>query len=100
MIVEVPFSVKVSTDGERATVQPVGRLDVRHRNVVFCRCLAPGQVHVLVDASRLTYLDAEGLAAIFAARSVLESEGGSLTIAHATGQPAVLLADPWSIVDR
>jgi anti-anti-sigma regulatory factor len=86
------LSVYVSREPGCDIVHPVGTINVTTRNALFCRCLAPGQLHVVVDLTDVSFLDSDGLAGVLAARRVLESEGGSLSMRHATGQPAELLA--------
>jgi anti-anti-sigma regulatory factor len=86
------LSVHISKESGYDIVHPFGTIDAATRNVLFCRCLAPGQRHVVVDLTDVTSLDREGLAGLLAARRVLESEGGSLSIRHASGQPAQLLS--------
>jgi anti-anti-sigma regulatory factor len=85
------LSVHISKESGFDIVHPFGTIDASTRNVLFCRCLAHGRHHVVVDLADVGFLDRDGLAGLLAARRVLESEGGSLSIRHASGQPAQLL---------
>jgi anti-anti-sigma regulatory factor len=72
------LTVDVSTEDHHHVVHASGALTASTRNVLFCRCLAPGQLHVIVDMAHVTHFDRDGYAAVVAARRILESEGGSL----------------------
>lgn len=86
------LSVRITKESGHDIVHPFGPIDAAARNLLFCRCLAHGQRHVVVDLTDVSFLDRDGLAGLLAARRVLEFEGGSLSIRRASGQPAQLLS--------
>ena len=81
------LTVAVSTEDFHHVVHASGVLTARTRNVLFCRCLAPGQLHVIVDMAHVSHLDRDGYAAVVAARRILESEGGSLAFRNLASTP-------------
>ena len=85
------LAMRVSLEQGRTVIHPLGHLDAGNRNQLFCRCLAPGHHHVVIDMTYVNSVDLEGVAGVLATRHVLESEGGSLSIRHASGQPAEAL---------
>jgi anti-anti-sigma regulatory factor len=85
------LAMRVSLEQGRIVIHPLGHLDAGNRNQLFCRCLAPGHHHVVLDMTYVNSVDLEGVAGVLATRHVLESEGGSLSIRHASGQPAEAL---------
>ena len=85
------LAVRISKELDRDIIHPLGRLDAGNRNLLFCHCLAAGKHHVVIDMTYVSEIDHEALAGIHAARHVLESECGSLSIRHASGQPAQVL---------
>lgn len=91
------LSMRVSLEQGRTIIHPLGRLDASNRNQLFCRCLAPGHHHVVIDMTYVNSVDLEGVAGVLATRHVLESEGGSLSIRHASGQPAEALGPLTSL---
>jgi anti-anti-sigma regulatory factor len=91
LLVAPTLAVRISKELGRDVIHPLGRLDAGNRNLLFCHCLAAGKHHVVIDMTYVSEIDHDALAGILAARSVLESECGSLSIRHASGQPAQLL---------
>jgi len=85
------LAVRLSKELGCAVIHPLGRLDAGNRSVLFCHCLAPGMQHVVIDMTYVSEIDHDALAGILEARHVLESECGSLSIRHASGQPAQAL---------
>ena len=86
------LSVHVSRESGYDIVHPFGTVNAATRSVLFCRCVAPGRLHVVVDLADVSFLDRDGLAGLLAARGVLEAEGGSLSMRHRSGQQAQLLS--------
>jgi anti-anti-sigma factor len=88
---ELPFSVNVSRNGRHRVVEITGELDVASRNVVQRACMAGRRKAVVVEMADMTFMDCCGYGGLLAARRVLQSHGGSLTLRNQTGQPAELL---------
>lgn len=85
------FSVTVSRRSGHRVVSIGGELDVATRNRVRRACLG-GRRDVDVEMADTTFMDCSGYGALVAARRVLQSHGGSLTLHNQVGQPAELLA--------
>jgi anti-anti-sigma regulatory factor len=95
------LSVHVSQELGCHIVHASGVVTATTRNALFCSCLAPGQVHVVVDMKAVSLLDREGYSAVLAARRVLEAEGGSLVLRHVASSAAGFVlstGDPSSSV--
>ena len=86
------LNVYVSMDAGKRVVTFAGELDVRTRRVVEQACVAGDAVAVVVEMAEVTFMDCAGYAGLVAAMRVLQQHGGSLTLNHAVGQPARLLA--------
>ena len=86
----LPFSLSVSTRGDRRVVQISGELDIVTRRSVRQACLG-GLDNVEVEMADTTFMDCCGYGALVAARRALQEKGGSLTLCHQVGQPAELL---------
>ena len=86
------FDVTESIEHGSSVVHVSGQLDIATRNRCLEVCLGAHYVAVVVDMAALTFMDCAGYGGLVAARRVLQERGGSLTLRHATGQPARLLA--------
>lgn len=80
----------VNDDGE-CVVHVAGELDLATRNRLFDTCTARNHLSMVVDLSRLTFMDCCGYGGIVASRKVIESVGRTLTVRGPTGEPARLL---------
>jgi anti-anti-sigma factor len=90
---DVPlFDLSESIEHGSSVIQVSGQLDIATRNRCLEACLGAHHVAVVVDMATLTFMDCAGYGALVAARRALQARGGSLTLRHATGQPARLLA--------
>jgi anti-anti-sigma factor len=85
------LDVSVSIDGGDHVVNVSGELDVRTRQVVEQACLTGHDLTVVVEMSKLTFMDCCGYAGLVAIRRALRERGGSLTLTNQVGQPARLL---------
>jgi anti-anti-sigma regulatory factor len=68
-----------------------GELDASSRAEAFAACCNCTGFSVVVDLAELTYMDADGYAAIVDAIRMLRSEGRSATIRGIRGQPQRLV---------
>ncbi len=68
-----------------------GELDLATREACLNICVSGGSDTVEVDISSITFMDCSGYGALVAAQLALAQQGRSLTISHATSQPAHLL---------
>jgi anti-anti-sigma factor len=70
-----------------------GELDIANREAMFdmCNC-ADSPVDVVVDLAGLTFMDCVGYSAFVSARCALMRQGRTLTLANASGEPAMLIA--------
>jgi anti-anti-sigma factor len=68
-----------------------GELDLATRGVAYDACVGEEGPDVIVDLGNVSFLDCAGYGALMAARRILQSRGGSLTVRNATGEPARLL---------
>jgi len=90
---DVPlFGVAESIEHGSTLVHVSGKLDIATRNRCLEACLGADHVTVVVDMAALTFMDCAGYGGLLAARRGLQERGGSLTLRHASGQPARLLA--------
>jgi anti-anti-sigma factor len=88
---DVPlFGVTESIEHGSSVVHVSGELDIATRNRCLEACVGAHHVAVVVDMAALTFMDCAGYGGLVAARRVLQERGGSLTLRHATGQPARL----------
>jgi anti-anti-sigma factor len=85
------FALEVVSDGDRCVVHVTGELDLATRNRLFRTCTAGNYPSMVVDISRLTFVDCCGYGGIVASRSVVEADGRTLTVRGAIGEPAQLL---------
>jgi anti-anti-sigma regulatory factor len=69
----------------------IGELDATAQAEAFAACCSCSGFSVVVDLSELTYMDADGYAAIVDAIRVLRSEGRTATIRGIHGQPQRLV---------
>jgi anti-sigma B factor antagonist len=78
-----PLSIKSSTEGATVRLRLSGELDI-HTAAQLSEHLAPLATQVVeavvVDVSRLTFLDSSGLRAILSARDDLQAAGATLTL--------------------
>lgn len=86
------FSVTESIEGASSVVHASGELDMATRDRCSDACLGGDHVAVVLDMAALTFMDCAGYGGLLAARRGLQERGGSLTLRHASGQPARLLA--------
>lgn len=93
------FSVRGHLDDPTHVVEMTGELDLDSRDVAAHACTLPGQVHVVVDLTNLTFMDCAGYGSLVQARTILAGAGGSLSMTGAVGEPLRLLSlfdQAWS----
>jgi anti-sigma B factor antagonist len=83
------LSVSTTRDGDRAVVRLAGELDVNTAPQVVdeLQALIDGDAvsAVIVDVSRLTFVDSTGLRVILAGRESLQAAGATLALDGASG---------------
>ena len=85
------FDLTTSVTKDEFQVFIRGELDIAMSGIVFDACMQGGRLPVVVDFTKITFMDSSGLSGLRRARIVLENHGNSLTLRHAKGQPAWLL---------
>jgi anti-anti-sigma factor len=83
--------VRVEVHHGQSVVWLRGELDLVSRLIVHSACVNSVVTAVIVDLSGLEFMDCGGYRALSTAREALESQGGSLTWRHQSGQPERLL---------
>ena len=73
------------------TIDVSGELDIAGRDLLVGYCCAGTEPSVVVNMSRLVFMDCCGYAAIVQAQLGLDVEGRTLMFVGASGQPARLL---------
>ena len=68
-----------------------GELDLASRLACLNACVDGDGDTVEIDMAGITFMDCSGYSALTDARSALEQRNVTLTVVHATGQPARLL---------
>lgn len=81
----------MANEGSEHIVRLAGELDLAARVECFNACVNGDSKRVDVDISMITFMDCSGYGALVAARLELERRAGSLSVTHATGQPAQLV---------
>lgn len=84
-------AIRRSFSRTRVVVALAGELDLATRQVAYDACVASKSRDVVVDLGSVSFMDCSGYRALVAARSVLHSRGGSLTLRNVQGEPARLL---------
>jgi anti-anti-sigma factor len=82
------LTVTTTRDGDRATVALAGELDVNSAPLVgeeLGRLAEDDVSSVIVDVSRLTFVDSTGLRVILAGRERLQTIGATLVLDGASG---------------
>lgn len=88
---EAPIRIIVESSNDIRLVQFEGELDVFSRELVVRSCTEGEARVVIVDLSRLTFLDCGGYGALVAARSVLARNHRTLALVGAVGEPPRLI---------
>ncbi|HEX2785740.1 MAG TPA: STAS domain-containing protein [Ilumatobacteraceae bacterium] len=78
--------------GGRRVVHVYGELDLAARDEFYKTCVTGDHSALVIDMSRLTFLDCSGYGALVAVRLAIQQRGGSVTVRRPMGQPAHLLA--------
>ena len=86
-----PLQARSEATAHVRVVRVSGALDVAGRAVLARCCRAGTEPAVVVDMSRLVFMDCSGYAAILATRRELDLVDRSMTFVGAVGQPARLL---------
>lgn len=68
-----------------------GTLTLPESVAALAACTEESLRHVLLDLSRLTFMDCAGWGALVAAEGALRHRGGSLGVTHAVGEPHRLI---------
>jgi anti-anti-sigma factor len=85
------FTARTVSDDAVRVVEMSGELDLASRAAAFEACTAPGHVDVVVDLSRLVFMDSAGYSAFVGSTAALGGQGGSLVLTNAVGGPRRLL---------
>jgi anti-anti-sigma factor len=85
------LTVKIDAGGRRV-VHVYGELDLAARDEFYKTCVTGDHSALVIDMSRLTFLDCSGYGALVAVRLAIQQRGGSVTVRRPMGQPAHLLA--------
>ena len=85
------FTARGCGQGDQRTVHVAGELDLAGRSLMMRTCLEGVHRSVVVELGELIFMDCAGYGSLVHVRNILEQLGGSLTLAHPTGEPARLL---------
>lgn len=85
------FTVRIAADDRRRVVHVCGELDLAARDEFYKACVTGDHSALVIDMSRLTFLDCSGYGALVAVRLAIQQRGGSVIVRRPTGQPAHLL---------
>jgi anti-sigma B factor antagonist len=89
-----PFVITSEHVGDIAVVRVTGELDSTHcarLAEALDACLSAGRVHLVVDASRMTFCDSMGLRTVVDYSERAQEAGGALRLAAVHGAVARLL---------
>ena len=86
------FTARICADRAGHVIWVSGELDLASRDLMIQTCVLSDHRVVVVEMAELTFMDCAGYGALISGRRVLERRGGSLTLAHAAGEPLRLLA--------
>ncbi|MGZ4764404.1 MAG: STAS domain-containing protein [Ilumatobacteraceae bacterium] len=90
-------------DGRCRVVHICGDLDIATRDEFYEACVTGDHSAVVIDMSRLTFLDCSGYGALVAVRLAIQQRGGSVVVRRPMGQPAhllTLLAESGVVCER
>ena len=85
------LAVNVFPEGDSCVIHTTGELDLATRNQLFMATTAGNHPTMVIDLTRLTFMDCSGYGCLAACRLVIEGGGRTLVIRGQTGQPARLL---------
>ncbi|MGZ6962273.1 MAG: STAS domain-containing protein [Ilumatobacteraceae bacterium] len=88
---EGPALTVAIADGRCRVVHICGDLDIATRDEFYEACVTGDHSAVVIDMSRLTFLDCSGYGALVAVRLAIQQRGGSVVVRRPMGQPAHLL---------
>ncbi len=77
---EQDFGLQATFGGDSCVVRVTGELDLATCDRLFFACTARRHLSVVVDLSRLLFMDCCGYGGIAAARTVIEEDGRTLTV--------------------
>jgi anti-anti-sigma factor len=80
------------SDGPVRVVELCGDLDLASRAAAIQACTAGGNTNVVVDLSRLVFMDSAGYGALVGSAASLDIRGVSMVLMNATGGPRRLLS--------
>ena len=84
---DAPYQVEVSAVGGTAVLAVRGEIDLRTAPMLWGdldRVIADGAVEVVLDLSRLEFIDSSGLSVLIRAMKVLRERQGDLTLRSVT----------------
>ncbi len=87
-----------SIEGGMYVLHASGELDLSSRHLLEPACPTSGATNVIVDLTKLTFMDCSGYSGVEVARDSLETTGGTLTLRNARG-PVLRLLDLIEIFD-
>ncbi|MGZ4741373.1 MAG: STAS domain-containing protein, partial [Ilumatobacteraceae bacterium] len=82
--------MKVADDHGGRVVHLCGELDLAARDEFYSTCVTGDNAALVVDMSRLTFLDCSGYGALVAVRLAIRERGGSVIVRRPRGEPAHL----------
>lgn len=88
------FDINVTTSGDKAEIAVVGELDFHSApqlRETIVELVSQGVVDVIVDLSRLEFIDSSGLGILVAARNRTAERGGSLLLRSPSAQTSRVL---------
>jgi anti-anti-sigma factor len=85
------LTVEIAEGGRRRVVHLIGELGLAGRDGFYNAGVIGDHSALVVDMSRLTFLDCSGYGVLVAVRLAIQQRGGSVVVRGPTGQPAHLL---------
>lgn len=86
------FAVAIIAEGDSRVVHVSGELDLATRDQLYVACTSGNHPNMVVDLTRVTFMDCSGYESLVASRLVVESVDRRFAVRGVTGQPAHLLA--------